>query len=464
MKPPLVFLACLCCVLSLGTPSQAQPDQQATRIQPYGANPYYWQYRGEPILLLGGTDEDNLFQMPGMEAHVEALVAVGGNYVRNTMSSRDDGNLWPFAQRADGRYDLDAWNDAYWQRLDRFLDATAERDVIVQLEVWDKWDMATNNWSASPWHPDNNVNYAFEDTKLKGYYGDFMLEAHDFFNAVPALHDDRLLHHHQQRFVDKLLSHTLAYDHILYTVSNELHPTFSHEWGVYWATYIHRAAQAAGTSVQVTEMFWTPDLRAKDHRVILDRPELFGYFEASQNTSNKTFWQHWRHLQWVREALADAPRPINIVKIYDKDVAPGFMWHQILGGAASSRFHRPRNGIGLNPMAQANLKSLRMWLAAYDVFTGVPDGDSGYRGGHTLLTDRERGEAYVHYRDGEQYSVYFRAPGDVGLALPEGRWTLQWLDVEQSQWRAAETITSTGAVRLTTPPAGSWLALFTKAP
>ncbi|GAB5517881.1 MAG: hypothetical protein RhofKO_01320 [Rhodothermales bacterium] len=464
MKSLFLFVACIGLALSGSTLGYAQSNRQADRIQPYRANPYYWQYQGSPILLLGGTNEDNLFQMPDVEEHLDELRAVGGNYVRNTMSSRDEGNLWPFAQQADGRYNLEAWNDAYWQRLDRFLDATAARGIIVQLEVWDKWDMATDNWSASPWYPGNNINYTLHDTKLKGHYGDFMLEAHDFFNSVPALHDDRVLHRYQQRFVDKLLSHTLAHDHILYTVSNELHPTFSHEWGVYWATYIHRAAQAAGTTVEVTEMFWTPDPRAKDHRIILNRPELFGYFEASQNTSNKTFWQHWRHLQWVREALADAPRPINIVKIYDGDVAPGFMWHQILAGAASSRFHRPRNGIGLNAMAQANLKSLRMWLDEYDVFTGVSDGDSGYRGGHMLLTDRERGEAYVHYRDGEQYSVYFRAPGDVGLMLPEGTWTLRWLDVDQSQWREAETITSTGEVRLTTPTSGSWLALFTKAP
>ena len=25
------------------------------RIQPYSENPFYWQYKGEPVLLLGGT-------------------------------------------------------------------------------------------------------------------------------------------------------------------------------------------------------------------------------------------------------------------------------------------------------------------------------------------------------------------------------------------------------------------------
>ena len=33
------------------------------RIQPYTKNPFYWQYKGVPVLLLGGTVEDNVFQV-----------------------------------------------------------------------------------------------------------------------------------------------------------------------------------------------------------------------------------------------------------------------------------------------------------------------------------------------------------------------------------------------------------------
>jgi len=32
------------------------------RIGVYKENPRYWQYKGKPVLLLGGTDDDNLFQ------------------------------------------------------------------------------------------------------------------------------------------------------------------------------------------------------------------------------------------------------------------------------------------------------------------------------------------------------------------------------------------------------------------
>jgi hypothetical protein len=42
--------------------STAAHADNADRIQPYAKNPFYWQHKGQPVLLLGGTDDDNLFQ------------------------------------------------------------------------------------------------------------------------------------------------------------------------------------------------------------------------------------------------------------------------------------------------------------------------------------------------------------------------------------------------------------------
>ena len=75
------------------------------RIQPYVRNPFYWQYNKQPVLLLGGSIEDNLFQISYIEEHLDLLHSVGGNYVRCTMSSRDEGNTFPFERDPHtGRY------------------------------------------------------------------------------------------------------------------------------------------------------------------------------------------------------------------------------------------------------------------------------------------------------------------------------------------------------------------------
>ena len=85
------------------------------RIAPYRENPFYWSYRGSPVLLLGGSIEDNLFQIRDLERHLDLLASVGGNYVRCTMSSRDEGDAWPFERDpASGLYDLDQPGKVYW--------------------------------------------------------------------------------------------------------------------------------------------------------------------------------------------------------------------------------------------------------------------------------------------------------------------------------------------------------------
>ena len=48
------------------------------RIQPWPENRFYWMYKGEPVLLLGGSKEDNLFQIEGLAEHLDELVACGG--------------------------------------------------------------------------------------------------------------------------------------------------------------------------------------------------------------------------------------------------------------------------------------------------------------------------------------------------------------------------------------------------
>lgn len=95
---------------------------ESDRIRPGNANPFYWQYRGQPVLLPGGSVEDNLFQIPDQQSYLDLLKSVGGNYVRCTMSSRDPGDVWPFGKTDDGRYDLATWNEEYWRRFREFPD------------------------------------------------------------------------------------------------------------------------------------------------------------------------------------------------------------------------------------------------------------------------------------------------------------------------------------------------------
>ena len=53
--------------------------------------------------------------------------------------------------------------------------------------------------------------------------------------------------------MDKLLSISLKYDHILYCISNETQA--DPKWSVYWSQYIRKKAKEQNIPIEVTEMF-----------------------------------------------------------------------------------------------------------------------------------------------------------------------------------------------------------------
>lgn len=455
--------------------------ENADRIQPYPKNPYYWQYKGQPVLLLGGSKDDSLFQIPDLKQHLDDIQAAGGNYIRNTMSDRHDFDfeVYAFKKHADGKYDLNQWNEEYWRRFENLLRWTYERDIIVQIEVWDRFDYTDhrkwNNWNHSPWNPANNVNYTSEQSGLAFRYSKYGpgRDKQPFFHTIPGTDDYQarydVLRDFQTRFVDNLLSHSLKYGHVLYCMDNET--TSSPEWGKYWSNRIRTRAREARVSVQTTEMWdrdhgkpkiWEdPMLQRTFHDT-----DVYSYIDISQNNS-QSGQLHWDNLQWARAHFAARPRPINNIKIYGGPLNLQFtatakqgvrrFWRNIVGGSASSRFHRPGAGIGLTDEAKTQIKSMRLLTAELDVFRSTPDADS------SLLSDNDDDEAYLTYIAGEQYVLYFPDRGSVEIDLSEvsGACTLKWLDIIHSKWNERQTIQGGGLIRLTTPDNGPWAVVIT---
>ena len=80
--------------------------QNAERIKPYKSDLRYWQYKGEPVLLLGGSETDHIFLAEDLKEHLDEIASVGANYVRNTMSQREGVELKAHKRLADGKFDL----------------------------------------------------------------------------------------------------------------------------------------------------------------------------------------------------------------------------------------------------------------------------------------------------------------------------------------------------------------------
>jgi hypothetical protein len=411
------------------------------------------------VLLLGGSKDDNLFQIPDLRAHLDEMAAVGGNYVRNTMSDRNDKGfeIYPFKQLPDGRYDLEQWNDEYWARFENLLRWTAERRIIVQIEVWDRFDYSTKHWEPHPYNPKNNVNYTYARSGFAEHYPDHPGQnKQPFFFTTPKQRNNTVVLKYQHRFVEKMLSHTLRYDHVLYCMDNET--SAQEAWGAYWAEFTRERAKQAGRQVCLTEMWDAWDLKADEHKRTFDHPERYDFCDVSQNNQKKG-QEHWENFQWVRQRVAAQPRPLNTTKTYGADGGrfgsnrDGLerWWRHVLGGAASARFHRPDSGLGLSELAKASLRAARKLESLLELWEVEP--------ANQLLRDRADNEAYLAARPGRTYALYFPDGGSVGLDLTAapGRFTVRWIDIAAGDWGRRETIAGGATTTITAPGKGHWL-------
>jgi len=434
-------------------------------LQPWATNPWYWSYRGQPVLLLGGSDDDNLFQWSERDlvAQLDRLAAAGGNVIRNTMSDRNDQGfeVYPFEQRADGKYDLNEWNDEYWARFERMLRETAKRDIVVQLEVWDRFDYTDNGgserWQAHPYNPRNNINYTAAQSGFAQRYPDHPgANKQPFFFTTPKQRNNAVVLPFQQRFVEKLLEHALRYEHVLYCMDNET--SGEEEWGRYWATFIKDRAAKQNQRVFVTEMWDDWDLSAERHKRTFDHPELYDFVDVSQNNHNQG-QKHWDSFLLVRQYLASKPRPMNTTKTYgadgnkfghtDQDGIERF-WRHLLAGAASLRFHRPDSGLGLNDKAVAALRAARKLESRIPLWTVRPANE--------LLSDREPNEAYLAADPGRAYALYFPAGGSVQVDLSAAQDPLvaSWINIASGEWGTTQELARDKRTRLAPPAAGNW--------
>ena len=368
------------------------------------------------------------------------------------MSDRKAADVSPFERDADGTYDLERWNDPYWDRLAAFLEETAERDIVVELTLWDQHDLSDSH----PFSHENNVNY--------GRYDSGIASAADIHQAVDR---NDVVYPHLERFVDRVLDVALDYDHVIYNVNNE--STTGEEWERHWAEHVHERAAETGADVDVTSMNMWPGRSVAVARRYPDTVTFVEMSQANQDSKGYRGQEHWDRLQRWREEIDEhvGPRPFNNVKIYGTDEdnpsagsaeeAIERFWRNLIGGAASARFHRPKQwGIGLDDRAKSQIRSVRLLTDAVDLLALSPRND--------LLSDRRPNEAYCAAESGRAYVVYFPDGGavDVDFSGAEGSFDVRWLDADGAAWSGTDSLCGGDRRTLSTPDAGNWLAVVQK--
>lgn len=443
-------------------------------IQPWTQNVNYWQYKSQPVLLLGGSKTDHLFLADNLLSHLNEVYNIGGNYLRNTMSQRESLNLKPYKLKPDGTFNLDKWNNDYWNRFEKMLKWTQELDIIVQIEVWDRFDYSREFWEISPWNPRLNTNYSYKEIGFDSTYPEHPTnDKQPFFHTISGIpgYNKKLdqIRKYQEAFVSKMLSYSLEYGNVLYCMNNET--STSPVWGQYWINFINKKATKKEVLVFTTDMFDDGYLgdQAINNPIIYEDIEHYQFADISQVNSRNFGDDHWNELLFlIKKINKKHPRPINHTKIYGggyKSFGTGGLedgierfWRNLLAGSASARFHRPDSGNGLNERAIASIKAARLLENKIKLWAIAPHME--------LLSEREANEAYIAAKPGDNYVIYFPYGGQVMLDLSkiQHNFKLSWISITEGNWLKASPVKIQGRRKaaIDTPYKGGWLAVLTR--
>lgn len=445
----------------------------------------YWSYNGEKTLLLGAfnhghnpfvdgsvLDTNLVDDMDVIISQIQEMVNAGGNTIRCVLDpgSAAYAGIEAFERDNDGQYDLTLPAGPYWDRLTAFVAAAENRDVVVEVEIWDRFDWYGDNWFSSPFNPINNLNYSIKESGLNDAYPRHIIyRKHPMAKCIPghpayiaadvtrkAQFD--VIRRYQEIFVKKVLSCTLPYQNVIYNMNNETSEHFS--WGEYWIHFTREAAKQAGASIVCTNMvddaFNVPGSKNINHQ--LANPEIYDYIDISQLNSRLQDEMHWKKIKWISDQARSKGFLLHMTKLYGSDERPegpweGWKpgdtdnaieewWRSLLAGVAGVRFHRPTAGIGLCDKSKSCIMATRKVEEKVRFWEVAPRQE--------LLSDRQEDEAYLAANPGKAYLLYFtqQGSGSVGLDLEgfQGReFELTWVNINTGEW-GPESIVSGGEI------------------
>jgi hypothetical protein len=229
----LVMLACQ----HKEGPVKAELPQNGP-IQLHPENPHYFLYEGKTLALI--TSAEHYGALVNLDfdykKYLETLEAEGMNYTRiftgtyfeingesfnienNTLAPKKDRVITPWALvisdlSGGTKYDLSAWNSAYFDRMRDFMTIADDHNIIVEITLFSSIyrDM---HWDINPQNPVNNVNIKHEVTR---------------FDAQ-TLNNGTLITH-QENFVKKMVTELNEFDNFFFEIQNE--PWSDHNIPVY---------------------------------------------------------------------------------------------------------------------------------------------------------------------------------------------------------------------------------------
>jgi len=217
---------------------------------------YFANDAGKPVYLTGshtwsnmqeylGPDPDRIFDYP---AYLDWMQEHGFNFMRGWIWEQASFDNFtakkvcigphPYARTGPGyaldgelRFDLDTFNQAYFDRLRRRIIQAGERGIYVSVMLFNRWSMNTNRidgaipWNGHPFHKSNNIN---------GLDGDPMGIGGRLIHTLTIPEVTK----YQEAYIRKVIDTVQDLENVLFEIGNE-HYEDSWPWQYHLVQFIH---------------------------------------------------------------------------------------------------------------------------------------------------------------------------------------------------------------------------------
>ena len=407
----------------------------AEPIAPHPENPRYFLFRAKPAFLMTSgehygavlnRDFDHVPYLAELFAHRSNLTRLfSGTYREVPGSFQIAGNTlapaparyaapWPRSSQpgaVDGgnKFDLSAWDPAYFDRLKSFVAAAGERGIVVELVLFCPF-YEENLWTVNPMNARNNVG------------GIGTMPRSEVFTlkhpAMVAVHES---------LVRKLVSELRRFDNLYYEICNE--PYFG---GVAldWQARVARTIVETEASLGAPRHMIAQNI-ANGSAKVKDPDPAVSLFNFHYATPPDVIALN----AGLRRAIGDDETGFRGTG----DLAyRSEAWEFMLAGGStfshldysftvaqpdgSAPVNSPTPGGG-GPAFRKQLAILRDFLSGFDFIHMTPDRAVIKRG----IPDKARAQALV--LPGRAYAIYLSggAHADLILDLPAGRYRVEWV-------------------------------------
>ncbi len=451
-------------VCSLG--SRAADNHPPLALHP--DNPHYFQFRGKAAVLVTSGEHygavlNRAFNcvkyLDELRAHGLNLTRTftgvyceddkSFNITRNTLAPTAGKLLCPWA-RSDrpgyagggNKFDLAAWDPAYFARLKDFLTQAGRRGVVVELNLFCPF-YEDSMWRLSPMNAANNVNDVGQ------------LPRESVYNRTK---NGRLQELHE-RLVRKLVAELNGFDNLYYEICNE--PYFG---GVTddWQRRIIDVLVEAEKPLPHKHLI---SLNIANGSKKVENPHpavrIFNFHYASPPDTVRANFALNKVIGDNETGFKGTADTHYRMEGWEFLLAGGGLFNHLdysfaVGHEDGSFPYPPKTPGGGNRGFRGQVKVLKDFLHGFDFVRMKPDDE--------VVKGRlpPKGRARVLAEPGKQYAIYlFGGPeATLKLALPAGRYQAEWIDPLSGKTLHADRVTaSEGVTELRSPKFETDIAL-----